>query len=494
MGECFLFEQIRNKISGLSVEERRKVYEATFVFLAETPLVYQDLNGIAQRVSARDDMKICLSAENGDCFYFQRTTQEAEYNRFIQEFLQDETISVRLEIDKNIQDQHLSVYCFEEFKKDILSSPVEELLKDFSLLLKESGGYLVFDLFDSENIFCTKTMFFKPAGNNDINIEFDRNRRLQDCREISYFYNQESFELLPDDFKIMIGYKENPLAELFSRLETILSLCMLASNSSLQQGKLKLQIMGQRSVEYTYELDKIDGAPVFYKLYDWIYSGGSTIDKAAIARNMICLHCKYEPLLRLDAKILAAVQSSYNLYLKENVAQYLELKNKVAEFISEIVSRTGEYATDLLDKFKTNLLAIFGFLFTVIIANIVSDQPLDNIFTRDITAILELVLAGSAVYLFISYKQSRYQMKKVYDSYEKLKRSYHAILTEDDIRECFQDDRIMLDMKKTIHKSQKTYLIIWIGFLCILWICLECMSDAPIIFPWLERLVKWTGR
>lgn len=60
---------------------------------------------------------------------------------------------------------------------------------------------------------------------------------------------------------------------------------------------------------------------MLYKIYDWIYSGGSSIDKAIIARNIICLHCKYEPLLKVDTKILASIQSNYNLYLKDNVTQ-----------------------------------------------------------------------------------------------------------------------------------------------------------------------------
>ena len=47
----------------------------------------------------------------------------------------------------------------------------------------------------------------------------------------------------------------------------------------------------------------------------------------------------------------------------------------------------------MLDKFKTNLLAILGFLFSVILANIVSDQPLDNIFTKDIT--IEMGIAAT---------------------------------------------------------------------------------------------------
>lgn len=484
-----MFEEINNKISDLVEKDSRKIYEVSFSFPAAIPLEFQELFDIIQSVPSRDDIRIYLFTENDERFTFKKSTTEAEYNSFIGELLQDEQIFVKLEINKEIQNGHFSVYCFEQFAEDLIRLPIEEALNAFSLILNESEGYIVFDLFDNRNIFFTKTMFFIGANNQEVNIDFDREQRLQECRETSYFYNQDHYELLPDDFKIILGYEGNPFVELFQKFETILSLCMLASNSSILKGNLKLQIMGQRSVEHTYDLKDIEGNPILYKVYDWIYSGGSSIDKALIARNIICLHCKYESLLRLDSKILAAILSNYNLYLKENVTQYLELKNKVADFISGIVSKTGEYATELLDKFKTNLIAIFGFLFTVIIANIVSDQPLDNIFTRDITAILELVLAGSVVYLIISFKQSQYQMKKVYDSYEELKKSYDQILTDDDIKESFQDDKIIMDMKKTVSQSQKLYLFIWMGFLVILLVSVECISENPIIFSFIKMII-----
>lgn len=277
------------------------------------------------------------------------------------------------------------------------------------------------------------------------------------------------------------------------KLETFLAASMIASNAMLQAGNIKLQIMGQRSVDYVFSLNEILGNPILYKIYDWIYSGGSSIDKAIIARNIICLHCKYEPLLKLDSKVLLSIQSSYNLYLKDHVIQYLEMKNKFAEFISEILSRTGEYATELLDKFKTNMIAVFGFLFTVILADIVSDQPLDNIFTRDITVILELVLLGSVIYLFICYRQSKYQMEKVYESYESLKQSYEGILTEDDIRECFQNDQLIVDMKNTVNRSEKKYLIFWMAFLIGILIVLEMISDGPVILPIIKTAVQRLG-
>ena len=115
----------------------------------------------------------------------------------------------------------------------------------------------------------------------------------------------------------------------------------------------------------------------------------------------------------------------------------------------------------------------------MVIANIVSDQPLDNIFTRDITVILELVLLGSLIYLIICYIQSKYQIAKVYESYESLKKSYERILAQEDIEECFQEDKLLLRMEKRIIRSRIAYIILWIFFLLMLLVIIEMVSDAP---------------
>lgn len=107
--------------------------------------------------------------------------------------------------------------------------------------------------------------------------------------------------------------------------------------------------------------------------------------------------------------------------------------------------------------------------------------------------ILELVLLGSVIYLFICYRQSKYQMEKVYESYESLKQSYEGILTEDDIRECFQNDQLIVDMKNTVNRSEKKYLIFWIAFLIGILIVLEMISDGPVILPIIKTAVQRLG-
>ena len=457
-----MLERIRNQITELrKEEERRYTYEAEFSFSKELPVQYSEWMNTIWDISNRDKIKIYLVSEGGESFDLKENVEE-EYAEFLKGLESDETVEVSLTIDKKIVNGYLSVYCFEKFAEDISSLPIDKVLTAFSNFMKKAGRSITFELFDS--------------------------------RENAYFYNQDNYELLPDDFKIEIGYEGNPLKDLFLKMETILSACFLASNSFIQDGKLKLQIMGQRSMEYHDTLENIQGNNNLYKIYNWIYSGGSIVDKVIIARNIICLHCKYESLLNISDGVMASIQTNYNLYLRDNVTQYLELKNKVAEFITDIVSRTGEYATEMLDKFKTNLLAILGFLFSVILANIVSDQPLDNIFTKDITILSEIVLIASFGYLFISYQQSKYELQKVYSSYDKLKDSYREILTEDDIRECFQNDDIKTEMKRTIDRSVRIYLIIWGGILLSLLILVEYMSSEPFIWPILKSLFQITKK
>lgn len=359
--------------------------------------------------------------------------------------------------------------------------------------IAEEINFLVFDVYSPIAMFATKTMFFVPCENRTINTDFNRIQRIQDCKEVSYFYNFDIYEILPDDFKITIDYENNPLTELFQKIMVLLSISFIATSSSINGNQLKGVISGQRTTEYCCEISQLQNNNVLYSIYNWIYTGGSQIDKAIIARNVISLHCRYVSITEIDEKVTASIQSNYNLYLKENVKDYLELKNKVAEFISDTVSKTGEYATGLLDKFKTNIIAIFGFLFTVILANIVSSQPLDKLFTREITILVECVLFGSLIYLLICYFQSRYEIKKVYDSYELLKLNYKDILTEDDLEEIFCNDEILAEMKKTIRRSEKIYLSIWIAFLIGAFAVVEIVSISPTyqsLFDVIQRILK----
>lgn len=467
------------EIRDIVVSERMKVYEASFKFDLENAPDYSYFLNIIDFISPRDNIKIILQDENERMLDVSSETTQEEYTTFLNNTLVDESIDVKLSINKKVEENHFSIYAYDEFVKDILTLSIEQVMIAFSNLLNQVSKFLIFDVYSPIAMFTTKTMFFVPYRSQISNSDYNRKRRVEECKENSYFYNFDTYEVLPDDFNITVNYENNPLTDLFQKITMLLSISFISTSSSINGGQLKGIINGQRTMEYCYNISDIHNNKELYKIYNWIYTDGSPIDKAIIARNVISLHCKYVSIMEIDDKVMASIQSNYNLYLKDNVKDYLELKNKVAEFICDIVSKTGEYATGLLDKFKSNLIAIFGFIFSVILANIVSNQPLNNLFTKEITILVECVLAGSFVYLLICYFQSRYEIEKVYQSYEQLKLNYKDILTEDDLIETFGNDESMNKMKRTISKSEKIYLSVWIAFLIVVLFIVEYLSSNP---------------
>ena len=123
--------------------------------------------------------------------------------------------------------------------------------------------------------------------------------------------------------------------------------------------------------------------------------------KALIAHNIISLHCKFAALLALDDSVFEAIKTNYSLYLRNNVNQYLDMKRDIAKFIQNIVTQVGDYTVAILEKFKANLIAIFGFLFTVVLTQIGGAQKWGEIFTRHTIYLIEIFFSDAFSCIFL---------------------------------------------------------------------------------------------
>ena len=476
--------------TNFTLSERSKIVNFNFDFGVTLLPKYMQLVELVESFPNRDCVVLTLKNENDDLFVISSSdlSSQQKFDSFKADCEYSEQLSGVILINKSVQGGCISVYNFSNFIHELCLLSLDEILRTFSALL--SGvDHLTFEVFDEDVLFKTKTMLFSSAPQKVVFDTFDRKHRLNICSETTHFYDQAQYPLLPDDFQIDINFEDNPLSEIFNKLSNILSLIYLSSFASFNCEILEVRIAGQRTLEFKYQCNLIGVNPELYKIYNWVYTDGNAIDKAMIARNILCLHCRFSDIQKIDGKTFASIQSNYNLYLKENVSQYIQLTNKLAEFISGVVSKTGDYVTSLLDNFKTNLIAIFGFLFTVVLANIVSDNPLDNIFTRDITIILEAVLLGSVIYLIICIFETKYKVKKVRDSYDALKANYSALLTPEDVMQAFDNDKLIIKMVKEVNDGIIKYSLLWGLFILASLAIIEIISTEPFIVSLLQQLL-----
>ena len=492
-----ILNELINLFGGSSpcITERISILEASFQTKGCCLPQRELIMSILIKFPSRDNVKLTLTNEVEGNLVYGNKIPSIEYDRVkaFYDFVEDtDEIKISIEITKEIVDDILSVYNFVKFTNFILNKSLLETLGLFDKLLR-GRNTIYFELLNSQSFFLTNSMIFKSHELRPLDgINFSREERFNNCKQSSRFYNINELHLLPDDFDIIMNCNENPLANLFSQIKTILALVYIADSAYIDNNILSIQILGQRSLSKDISLvsKELPNNEEIFLIYKWIYTDGNTVDKTAIARNVLSLHCKYTDILCIDEKTFISMQSNFRLYQRNNVNQYIDIKNKLADYILQMVNLTSDLIIGLSDKMKNNFIAVVTFLFTVILVNVVSNAPLDNIFTKDITFLIDVILFGSFGYLFISSKEMEYKIHKIVQAYNAIKDNYKDLLDEADIRLIFKNDELLNNNISELRKKKKQYIRIWVGAIMIALIMFECISSEPFLSAMFLKLYK----
>lgn len=482
------FSEIRNLFQGIDIviAERLDTAEASFAITYNVLPTIEAFQGIFSLVPSRDTVTIALMNDSNDMVTFTNHQTEAyDYSSLTVDMQSEDNISVRIQIDKAVANGKFSIYDYESFVDDLLLRSLTEIMGWFSLHLSGQES-LTFEVFDYDVSFSTRTIAFESSEDATFKPTVNRIQRLNDCKDTTCFYNMNTFEVIPDDFIFQGIVRANArIQSLFGKLATILSLAYVSSSSSFEDGKIKLQISGQRTVSYDLTLTDIREDDKWQNIYTWIYTDGNPTDKALIAHNVISLHCKFEAILNLDGAVFDAIKTNYNLYLRNNVDKYLDMKRDIAKFIQDVVAQVGDYAVSILGKFKANLLAIFGFLFTVVLTRIGSTQKWDDIFTRHTVYLVEVFVIGSLAYLIVCFSETRFKLEKTKKGYYALKDNYRDVLSDAELNEAFKNDKLFNETEKTANKGMIGWSIAWGLLLVLMTIIIECLTANHGLIVWL---------
>lgn len=484
-----LFSEIKRifKCTNINISERLNTAEASFsIFFKDLPSM-QDFNYICSLVSKRDSLKITLKNDSGEIITISnKKTDNWDFSALIDDLLLEDEVYISIQIDKNDLNEKFSIYDFDSFTSNLLQRPTTEVMKWFSERLQHKD-FLLFEVYDYDISFSTRTIAFESSDIATFNPKVDRNKRINSCKENSCFYNMDSFEIIPDDFIIEgVVRAGEQLKPLFGKLSTILSLLYIVSSSSIYDDKMNLQINGQRTTNQIIALDDVREDNKWVSLYTWIFTDGNSTDKILIAHNVMSLYCKYDNFFNTDVTMFEAIKTNYNLYLRKHVGEYINLKHEIAKIIHNFISQVSDYTLSMLGKFKANLIAIFGFLFTVVLTKIGATQKWTDIFTKDTIYIIEFFVVGSIVYMLICFFEMKYKLEKVRLGYEELKNNYRDILSNLEIKEAFQEDKPFDAATSSAKKGMVRWTIVW-GILlitCVLIIEIFTTNHGLIVWLW----------
>lgn len=466
-------------------------FSSTVGVLPDESSLVSYLNSFNKRDAIKVTMRACVdfSYQSQD-----RTGWQDAYRKFISDSEAEDEVKISIHIDKKYDENHaLSIYCFNEFMKYYSHLSVVELLRFFVSAFSKHP-YLRFEVLDKVIGIYTHSIGFCQENECWPKSAIVRQEYLRKCESASLFLNRIDLPLMPYDFELLgdVKDKDQTLVSLFKKLETIFSYLYLANSSYMVEGKIVLQFSPVQS-GFDYEINAILDNRHICQLFKWAFDDDNAVERAGIIRNVICLNCKKaEQILTINEDTCSSVKSNYVLYQKRTTEQYIEMKNQISLFIIDASKQLQEMIYGLIDGLKNNFIAVIMFLITIILTDSVDwdDFLTTGSLNQDLIFVTKIFITASVAYLIVTFVAMIVKWCFFKAGYNQLKSNYKEIFDEKDMKNTFEQDKVIKDAKRKIIIAAIAIGVVWIGFLIVIYYFVNHTGQASTVIPKASALLS----
>jgi hypothetical protein len=385
--------------------------------------------------------------------------------------LDGEDILIVTTISKSVKDFSCTIYDFQCFVRTLNGYDVSQFFQIFSRLF-ELGQFFRFKIFGLSKVFYTSSICFEPLSEN-IRVQENLKRKeiFDNFKSQCHFGNVENFYLIPSDFKLISKDEEqSEFNQLFSRYANLISIIYLFDITSINGNSVDYKINGYKSIKGISNIANLHLTEFdeYFNIYEWVYNGGNLTDKIGLSRNIISLHFRTVGELHLQGNPFQSVKSSFKVYEKQNIKQYIEIRNKISDQLLDFNNRANKIVETFASGFQKSTLALISFYISAIVIRVLSKGDFVNIFSLDATILSLAFLCGSIIYYCVSRWEIKVQRTRFVNSYENLKKRYTDLLEPDDIKKILNNDTEFQQDLDFIDKKRKAYSRMWLTVVVLL--------------------------
>jgi len=323
--------------------------------------------------------------------------------------------------------------------------------------------------------FETRSLSFSSVA-HDISItpgdELERHKAIDNRNKCGHFANSSQFDFLPEDFLILKGKAPESLSKHFYELSIFSLVIFLSDFSLVEESSLSYNLKGYKTVSGVVGLSDVLGAngDELREIYEWVYLGGNFSDKIGIARNVMSIHLESESILSIEKGTSRSIRSGYDLYLKENVKQYIDIKNKISEFMQSQSDKASEITKNMFSMFKTGIWSFATFLISVFLLRVIARSNESNAFTLEVVQVSVFLFVFSCVYLFVSLMEVNSDRNRLLEKYRAIRGRYEDLLDPKDLDKIIDTGKVISREKSFVDKKRNRYAFFWmlvnVAFLC----------------------------
>jgi len=430
-----------------------------------------------ENIPQRDRYKLTFQINNSDPVII---TEKDNSNKFcidvndqLKYYEEKDVISIELDINKFTGVK--SIYHYESFKKFINDIELINLLSVFKdVLILEKHILFIFLEDDHEEYSSSK---IRLSYNQCIS---DTRDNINYIREHCNFGNIEEYPFTPDLFHLIIRpLHDNSITKKLDIYTSLFSIISIFDITSINGDELYYKLNGYKTYEGKIRIDDrlLLCNEIYYKIYEWVYSTeGNIADKLGLVRNILSIYLDKD-IVNIDDNILSSIKSSYNTYLKENVERYIGIRNKIFEELSRISQKSSEIIEQYLANYQKSIFTFLSFFISMFILGFIKHGDLDNIFSKEPTILSCIFLFLSTIYLFFSIWILKKEKERLMRKYMNIKTRYEDLLDKTDIDKILNNDKEFYYEIEFIDKRSKTYTLLWLITLLVLFCAIMFTSN-----------------
>lgn len=396
-------------------------------------------------------------------------------------------LTVKLNSELWEDDDRLRIAC--SFDKTIYSEFIIIDQGSFLESLPQSPENLIKFWDEVFSKYKTLTIFQKSF----ITITFPSFDKLQTNSLFNDLEISNSVSITPENlFNISEQLKSNNSQLLNRHLTIVASLFCLKLFCSKYRGIVDIQFIfeGYNTcvIESPSEEDLVAVSDTLYTMYQWVFSDSSISSKLGILRNLISLSNSKDLKVCFSHNLLKSLFSNYQVYMKENVKQYFEIKNKVTEFMFDLLNKSF----DIYDQYKVasrnTALAVLSYFFTVVVLRAINKQNLEVLFTPEIASISIVFILSAIIYVCMVHSDLIKKNISIKMRVKELRVRYEQVLCEEEIEDLFNSESLSTSLNDNSTTKYHTYVV---GVLVTLLICVLYFSIHNIGLDFFVKLFSW---
>jgi len=402
-----------------------------------------------QRISSLKDISFKLHV-NSDYIEDLNIEKIYDLNQLMEHYDSEDVIEIRLSYEKTSDDE----LCIFDMNVFLLNNDLVNL---------NTFWHKIFTTY-------SKIRYF----NDELIATSLKIKKLQTCSISS----QSKFSQLDTTIEYFYQVSQNVNnLEFKNDLKVLASFNFLKSTSSAYdlEDNISFEYEGFRSLiipSCTFS-ELLDVSNSLNSIHNWLKLDKHFSSKLGILRNILSLSKTTKLNQCFNQELINALESNFQIYLKENINQYFEIKNKVSEFIYDLSNKSFETLDQYTKNAQNLLLAVLSYFFTVVVfTTIDKNNSIENMFTYQLGTLSSIFIAAAIYLLYKSRADLEQKSTDILSKMIEIKGRYRLILSEAELDEMFTsptlNDAVSRIKNSKVHKHHIIFLVIMLSILWLL--------------------------